>query len=226
MKHHTLIISISLALCSFCVPAGAATPILRPDIGIPYDWSVTLGETGTDSFTGHVGAWSWDEDTFPATTRGWTHTSNWVMVTLTASARLTVRLESQAGVPWVSPSNPDPLGLAGTNLRPSFSIYSGLDTDTDQDHTFNNRGDIAWAEDVTYLDHLDNSAAIPAERSWNLPAGAYTVSLGGNSPSTLAEGRQGYLATLSTSPIPEPSAFLLASLAAGGVVIFRRRRNG
>ncbi|MBL9139128.1 MAG: hypothetical protein JNK85_24890, partial [Verrucomicrobiales bacterium] len=112
--------------------------------------------------------------------------------------------------PWPSPE--DPARLAGTNLYPSFTIYRGWDTDSgtitnadgttlDQDHTFNNRGNIEWAEDVTYLDHLENGTTHEATRTWVLAAGKYTVNLGGNSPATLAEGRQGYRATFSTGAL-------------------------
>ena len=187
-------------------------PIEFSEIGIPYAWLIEIDDgESTHIDADHVGAWSWDEDSFPATARGWTHTSKWIKLDLTQPAALTLTLESQAGVPW--PSSSDPSRLAGTNLYPSFTLYRGWDTDAglivltngatlDQDHTFNNRGNIEWAEDVTYLDHLDNSTAHSATRTWVLPAGHYIINLGGNSPVTLAEGRQGLKATFSTAPAP------------------------
>ena len=191
-------------------PSGAIQSIDYNEVGIPYAWGVVLGESASvQTPPDHVGAWSWDEDGFPATARGWTHTSAWVKLDLTNDAVLTLTLESASDVPW--PSQTDSNRLAGGNLFPSFSIYRGWDTDAgliknpdgttlDQDHTFNNRGNIEWAEDVTYLDHLDNSKLHKVTRSWSLPAGQYTVNLGGNSPATLAEGRQGYRATFTTTP--------------------------
>jgi hypothetical protein len=187
-------------------------PIEFSEVGIPYAWLVEIDdgeETHIDA--DHVGAWSWDEDGFPATARGWTHTSKWIKLDLTEPAALTLTLESQAGVPW--PSSSDPNRLAGTNLYPSFTLYRGWDTDAglmldtngvtiDQDHTFNNRGNIEWAEDVTYLDHLENSTEHTATRTWILPAGHYSINLGGNSPATIAEGRQGFKATFRTAPAP------------------------
>ncbi len=180
------------------------------EVGIPYGIGLALDDNASaTTLPDHVGAWSWDEDGFPETARGWTHTSKWVKLDLLKTAQLTVRLESLAGVPWPNPAEPD--RLAGTNLFPSFSLYRGWDTDAglmldangvtiDQNHTFNNRGNIEWAEDVTYLDHLNNSTEHVATRTWTLPAGRYTINLGGNSPATIAEGRQGYLATFTTTP--------------------------
>ncbi len=197
--------------------AGAATltPIEFNAVGIPYGLKAMLDDASSvTSPADHVGAWSWDEDNFPATAKGWTHTSKWLQLELTKPAAVTLKLESFAGAPW--PSSEDPARLAGTNLFPSFTLYRGWDTDSgtttnadgttlDQDHTFNNRGNIAWAEDVTYLDHLENATTHAASRTWILPAGQYTLNLGGNSPATLAEGRQGYRATLSTATAPTPS---------------------
>lgn len=205
-------LGIASALFAQRAVAHEPEPIEFSEIGIPYAWLIKIDDgESTHIDADHVGAWSWDEDSFPATAKGWTHTSKWVKLDLTKPAALTLTLESQAGVPW--PSSSDPSRLAGTNLYPSFTLYRGWDTDAglivltngatlDQDHTFNNRGNIEWAEDVTCLDHLDNSTEHSATRTWLLPAGHYTINLGGNSPATLAEGRQGYLATLSTTPVP------------------------
>ena len=204
--------AVMAALLPTAVQGHEAEPVEFNPVGIPYAWHIELDDQeSTHIEADHVGAWSWDEDGFPATAKGWTHTSKWVKLDLTEPAVLTLKLTSAAGVPW--PSNEDPARLAGTNLFPSFSLYRGWDTDAglmtnadgttlDQDHTFNNRGNIAWAEDVTYLDHLNNATAHEATRSWILPAGHYTINLGGNSPATVAEGRQGYHATFSTTPAP------------------------
>ncbi|MBL9139251.1 MAG: hypothetical protein JNK85_25505, partial [Verrucomicrobiales bacterium] len=136
---------IALARSPAASAAGSLTPVEFSAIGIPYGWKVVLDDGSSVTTTpDHVGAWSWDEDNFPATAKGWTHTSKWVQLELTASAALTLKLESLAGAPWPSPE--DPARLAGTNLYPSFTIYRGWDTDSgtitnadgttlDQDHT-------------------------------------------------------------------------------------------
>ena len=207
-----LLPALGIAAALFTNRAVAHEPhdIAFNEVGIPYGLGLALDDNASATTTpDHVGAWSWDEDGFPATAKGWTHTSKWVKLNLTKPARFTLLLESREGVPW--PSSSDPARLAGTNLYPSFTIYRGWDTDAgitydtsgvsiDQNHNFNNRGNIDWAEDVTYLDHLDNSTAHVASRTWTLPAGRYTIDLGGNSPATIAEGRQGYLATFTTTP--------------------------
>jgi hypothetical protein len=214
------VLGLAGALSASRAFAHEAEPIEYSPVGIPYGWGIELdSHEETEIAADHVGAWSWDEDGFPDTARGWTHTSSWVKFDLTEPAALTLTLESLAGVPW--PSAEDPARRAGTNLYPSFTLYRGWDTDAgattnadgttlDQDHTFNNRGNIAWAEDVTYLDHLDNSTAHTASRTWFLPAGHYTINLGGNSPATIAEGRQGFKATFAT--VPAPVAITNASL--------------
>ena len=207
LKTRRILMVGSFAVAAMAIPAPGATlsPVAFDPIGIPYAWDLALSDFDqAQTLPDHVGAWSWDEDGFPDTAKGWTHTSKWVKLDLTQPARFTLQLESLAGVPWPGAGEPD--RLAGTNLFPSFSLYRGWDTDAgvtlDQDHTFNNRGNIEWAEDVTYLDHIDNSSAHGVSRTWVLPAGRYTINLGGNSPATVAEGRQGYRATFTTTPAP------------------------
>ncbi|MDX1951175.1 MAG: hypothetical protein SFY81_03275, partial [Verrucomicrobiota bacterium] len=208
-------------------PVGNAslTTIAFSEIGIPYGIGIAMDdEARVETLPDHVGAWSWDEDSFPETARGWTHTSKFVKLNLQQSASLTVTLSNLADVPW--PSTAEPARLAGNNLFPSFTIYKGWDTDAgvqvdgegqtiDQDHTFNNRGNIEWAEDVIYMDHLENSTEHSATKTWILPAGRYTINLGGNSPATTAEGRQGYKAVLTTTPVA-----LVQAASADGKITF------
>lgn len=162
--------------------------------GIGYQWTVSIGGDDATALDGVVGAWSWDEDTFPSTTKGWTHTSNWVALTVTKRSRITIRLEKKGDV--VDPFASIPGTIAGNNLYPAYTIYSGWDGDGGDDHTYNNRGNISWAEDVTYVDHVETATASTIAGTWIFAPGQYSIALGGNSPSTLAEGRQGYLATL------------------------------
>jgi hypothetical protein len=104
-------------------------------------------------------------------------------------------------------------------MFPSFTIWAGLDNDDGDNHTYNNRGNVVWAEDLVYLDHVDNSTVTAVERTWALAAGQYSIVLGSNAPATDTQ-RQGYRATLTT--VPEPGVGVLVAVA--GVVALRRRR--
>jgi hypothetical protein len=194
--------------------------------GIQYLWTVELGATDLGQFSNHVGAWSWDEDSFVGTAKGWTHTSNWVALTLTAETQLTIRLENRGDVPLPTPGNP--AGVAGNNLFPGLTVWSAWDGDGGDFDTYNNRGNVSWAEDLAYLDHIEGGVNHTIERTWLLPAGTYSVALGGNSPSTSSEGRQGYLATFTTLAVPEPGAAILIATVTAWCATRRRtfRRSG
>ncbi len=177
--------------------------------GIGYAYTVVAGAGESGSFSSHVGAWSWEDNSLfgaPGQSMlpvGWTHTSNWVAVKLTQDTFFSLTLERDANVPW--PSVEDPARLADTtSMFPSLSLYRGWDNDGGDFHTYNNRGNVSWAEDLRYLDHVDNSTDEKITRTWRLPAGDYTLALGSNAPATNTN-RQGYKATFSTQ-------------AAGGVI--------
>lgn len=179
------------------------------DGGIAYRWTVKMGVKDRADLKGTVGAWSWDEDSFPETTKGWTHTSNWVALELEQEARVALVLQRQAGIPTgmgPTASNPDGNGLF--NLFPGFSIYTGWEESGEDVHNFNNRGDIAWADEVAYYTHVENDGSHSIRGTFRLPAGRYSIVVGGNSPSTDAEGRQGYRAILTTD-YPEDAARLI-----------------
>lgn len=189
------------------VPNTPATPG-PADGGIGYRWTVRMAERDRAMIDGTVGAWSWDEDGFPESARGWTHTSAWVALELREDARLTVRIERKAGVPTaVNQSNPDGVGFF--NLFPAFTIYRGWQESGGDQHNFNNRGNVAWAADIAHLVHYENQGGHVIEATIPLEAGLYSLVLGGNSPSTLAEGRQGYGAMLSTKPYHDPVGITL-----------------
>lgn len=191
------------------VPASDDQPA---EGGIGYTWSVEL-DAGQSAFvTGHVGAWSWqDEALFDSSLGeepvGWTHTSNWLFLDLKKDAWVTVRHQREEGIPWPSPEDPERTASTKT-MNPSFTIFAGYDGDGADNHTWNNDGEVEWAEDITYLDHINNSVAGIVEKSWFLTAGSYTLALGSNAPSNDTD-RQGYRTWISTgNSKPEPSLFL------------------
>ncbi|MFZ4594756.1 MAG: immunoglobulin domain-containing protein, partial [Verrucomicrobiaceae bacterium] len=171
--------------------------------GIGYQHQVVLDNRSTGSFSSHVGAWSWeDESQFDAGAGeppvGWTHTSNWVAVTLQQECLVTVTMKRDNSVPWVSGLNPDPNQKADTSsMFPSFTLWRSWDNDDSDDHTYNNRGNVAWAEDLSYIHHVDNSTETEVTRTYYLPAGQYTMALGSNAPATNTL-RQGYNITFTT----------------------------
>lgn len=206
----TTVLTLALAAIGL-LPLSAAEVTLgdpTPD-GITYRWTVKMNAKDNADVDGTVGAWSWDEDGFPETARGWTHTSNWVALDLTEDSRLTIKLGRKAGVPTTTnANNPDGVGLL--NLFPAFTIYKGWQETGDDLHNFNNRGNIAWAADVEYLTHVENTGNTVALLTLKLKAGKYSVVLGGNSPSDLAEGRQGYGATFSTKSYHDPASLTVS----------------
>jgi hypothetical protein len=203
--------------------SGVADPVpnyyLSPDQGdgggIGYDYTVIAGAGESGSFSRHVGAWSWEDDSLFAPGQppvGWTHTSDWMALKLQEDVFFSLTMERDATVPWIDPANAS--GLADTSsLFPSFTLYRGWDNDGSDDHTFNNRGNILWAEDVRYLDHVDNSTADKVTRTWRLPAGEYSLALGSNAPANNLL-RQGYKVTYSTQ---SAGRVMNGDPAAGGI---------
>jgi len=168
------------------------------DGGITYQHQVTLNGESSSSFSGLVGAWSWEDDSLPSPGLGWTHTSNWVALRLQRATNLTITMARDANVPDPTLENPD-RKASTASLYPSLTIYRGWDNDGDEDHTYNNRSNIAWAEDLNYVDHYDNSTEETLTRTWFLPAGDYSLALGSNAPTTDTDD-QGYSISFATQP--------------------------
>ncbi|HET6408158.1 MAG TPA: hypothetical protein VFG14_09780 [Chthoniobacteraceae bacterium] len=204
--------------------------------GIGYRWTVTLGSSDSASFSRHAGAWAWEDTALFSsgqTPVGWTHNSDWVAFKLEMAGYVTLRLTNAEGIPNLG----DPSGFAGNNLFPGMTIYSGWDNDlapqsfadannegfpVDNWHSYVNRGNIEWAEDVQYFAHLEPNGTHSIEATFFMDAGDYTLVFGGRSPSGNPEPRQGYAATLTSSPVPEPGSALVA-LAGGAALLVRRR---
>lgn len=212
-------------------PMLDASTVTRADPspeGIGYRYTMILGEVDTASVSHHVSGWSWEDQTLFGNTSqgqtteplGWTHNSNWVALTVEVATIATFRLESKADVPNGSPANPGQ--LAGGSLIPGMTIWSGLENDGENFHTYNNRGNIAWAEDIQYITHLEPNGTSVVTATMAMQPGDYTLVLGGNGVEDNNGVRQGYLATVSS--VPEPASALLVALGALGMLAGRRGR--
>lgn len=150
-------------------------------LGISYEWTVVLHKKEKVQLVWHVGAKSWSEPSQPDGLKGWTHTANWIAVELEQPAKLKVTVERQPGVVFGATS------VARGALVPALSLYSGWDDTTEfEDHMFNNSDDF-WST----VDFLENE---PNEKSKTkivfvsekLPAGKYSLVIGGN-PASLGD---------------------------------------
>jgi hypothetical protein len=184
-----------LALLSLGAPAGAhegepgghlggalsfADP--EPALGISYEWTLFLHRKERASLVWHVGAKSWQEPSNPPGLEGWTHTSNWIAIELEEPARLKVTVERQQGVVISGLNGPE---VARAELVPAVSLYAGWDETSDpEDHVFNNIGNF-WST-VQFLAYADNKRSKPKlafQSKGKLPAGRYSLVIGGNPPS-------------------------------------------
>lgn len=193
-------------------PAADALTYTDPDDdGIPYRWWVELGAKGRVSFTYYVGAKSWWEPANPPEAPGWTHNSNWVALTLTEPAWVTIHVGPALTQPCAPPSQPaacDATGRTGSDLYPAVSLYSGQDTTSVQEHTFNPVGD-GWWSTILYEDSSfeSNRKTHVLAYKKSLPAGQYTINIGGagaKSPdcdpsAPCYSGGQSYQAMITTS---------------------------
>lgn len=175
-----------------------------PGEGISYEWTVNMNSTDSATLTNSVGAKSWNEPLNPVGLKGWTHTSNWVALELLEDSALTLTIDRAIDVPIPQPIG----GIAGNNLYPAFSVYSGWQDGGEEDHAYNNSGNTSWADEIDFLANNSNSSGgVSISQTLYLAAGKYSLAIGGNPSDPNAAGRQGYTATLQTSPasIPEPS---------------------
>jgi hypothetical protein len=203
---------------SFSYEAG---PLLRADPvtgGIGYAWTTLVKPGSSGSFSDHVGAWSWEDNALFAPGEppvGWTHTSRWLALKLTDETFFSITLERDANVPW--PSSEDPDRKADTSsMFPSLTLYRGWDNTGGELHTYNNRGNVIWAEGIRYVDHVDNSTQTSITRTWRLPAGEYSLALGSNAPANNTL-RQGFKATYAAQEADEDGHVIAGDVAPGGI---------
>jgi hypothetical protein len=230
MKTSTINLVLPMLFAVGLMSASAGTILVGDSIagGVPYAREIQLNAADSVNFSSHVGAWSWEDEALftPGTEApvGWTHTSNWIAVTLTSDATLNLSVTRDAAVAYAGSGNIG--GFAGVDsMFPSFTIWRHLDNDDADFHTYNNRGNVAWAEDLVYLDHIENSTNPTSGAAWVLAAGSYSIAIGSNAPALEDSPRQGYGATLTTSPVPEPGVTVLAALGLGLGLTRRARRR-
>jgi hypothetical protein len=192
-----------------------------PDKGIGYEWTITMGHSGTlatAEFVRHVGAKSSFEPANPASEVGWQHTSDWVALDLKEKSLLTIEVTNQRGVQYttIGSDGKSVETTAGIGLFPAYSLYSGWDDTSTEDHTFNPIGNF-WSTvkfiDVVYTQAAQaihgNEAVKLIKKQFILPAGQYSLNIGGVNnlycDPTLPcyNGRHGYRARLTAEPVPK-----------------------
>ena len=198
-----------------------------------YDTYFVMGDDHEANWQDDTDAYSWDHPDLAAMDpelTGWTHLSRWIAFTLTTPAQVTIRVEQTDGVMIPDQNNPGEFIGAGGDLVPAFTLWSGIEPDAVMTggHRWDNDGDgTPWITGLSYRSHDGNLGnATFVEQTLNLGAGEYTMNISGakDGPLDTAGGlRKGFDATLTTAPIPEPSA--LALLAVFGLSMLGRRNR-
>lgn len=231
MRRHAIMLSIAAVglWLTGVAPSHASTVTQNPaglQTGLTYEWQVVMGDLDLAHYHGSVGAKSWAEPGNPVGAKGWTHTSDWTALDLTGLSGptfLTLELGREENT--------------ASQLFPAFSLYSGWETVNSDatNHTFNNTGNISWATNLTYIDHLANiggpngtdsgTGADLLSKQWVLSPGLYSLVYGGNPSFALSQtGSHAFAATLTTAPVPIPAALLLFGSGLTGIVALARRR--
>lgn len=148
--------------------------------GLGYEWTVRLHRRQTAELVYAVGAKSWNEPSNPEGLKGWTHTANWIALELEEPAAVKLAVIRQQGV--VIPAGSTP-AAARAALVPALSLYRGWDSTTAvEEHTFNNLGNF-WST-IVYLGSAANAKGKSrVTYRARLPAGRYSIVIGGNPPS-------------------------------------------
>ena len=188
-----LCIVLATTLVAAAVPtvvkAHASLPVTVPGAvsfgdpapaGISYEWTVSLGKKQQVELVNFVGAKSWNQPEQPVGAKGWTHWTNWVALELDAPATVKITVSAQQGVVGLLSGV---LTLTRSGLVPALSVYEGWDDTTENEvHTFNTVGNF-WST-VQYQGSAANEKAKPVVvYKRKLPAGKYSIAIGGNPPS-------------------------------------------
>lgn len=186
--------------------------------GIGYSFQMYLDASAapaTETLTSSVASRAWSDPVNLSgplgVPLGWTHNSNWVYI----------KLESGANVQIILAPN-------GSDLVPAMTLWKGADNSGGNWHTYEQDRVPFWVDDpgFSHLDHVTTGpggfANQNATLSAFLPAGEYTVALGGND-STTAAHLAGYTFTVSAAPVPVPAAVYLFGSALMGMTALGRR---
>jgi len=171
----------SFAHASLPVTASGAVSFGDPaPAGISYEWTVSLGKKEQVELVGNVGAKSWNQPEQPVGAKGWTHWTNWVALELDEPATVKITVAAQQGVVALLSGV---MTLTRSGLVPALSFYvSGAATTESEVHTFNTVGNF-WST-VQYQGSAANEKAKPVVvYKRKLPAGKYSIAIGGNPPS-------------------------------------------
>jgi hypothetical protein len=198
--------------------------------GITYAWQIELTGVDAGQVTGNVGSKSWADPSNPGLgsfglNGGWTHTSNWIYVSLDQAAEITFTLAPNGSVPNAATG-----GFYAGDLVPAFSLWSGIDNDGTDDHYYEQGQKPHWIDAVAFafLDHADEGpgpfAGSVASLTVNLPAGEYTLAIGGHDDVT-AGHRAGYTFRAVVAPEPGTTLLLGSALVLTGAFARRGRRN-
>ncbi|MDQ7091590.1 MAG: hypothetical protein Q9M50_13305 [Methylococcales bacterium] len=176
--------------------------------GIGYEWTVRMPRHGSVEILGSVGGKSSFEPQFQAPDFGWTHTSDWVAVELAADAVLEIKVSRQGGFYEMKVDDTDnsqSYVTAGAELYPALSVYTGWDSTTEKEKGSFNPGGNFWStlefKAVEYSKLGETTITYRAK----LPAGQYSVNIGGVNAIYCAEtdacynGLHGYRAKFTTS---------------------------
>jgi hypothetical protein len=174
--------------------------------GIGYSWTVSALGNLSAELSGIVGASSWRDAQSSDPGEGATRASSWVALRLRSSSLVTIRLQRASGIP-------DPLGLlpgetGGEILQPAFTVYSGWQESGADETSYPTQGGIPWADALEYVSHAEDEGDGMVEMSLELPAGDYSVALGGIGGPGFDAGRQGYEADISILSRALPASIL------------------
>lgn len=237
----TLIAGVSHSQAATVVSPGNAAAIPGV-VDFAYDNYYVLGNDHTASWMADTDAYSWDHpnlasaDPVLGAQTGWTHLSRWIALTVTESVTLTIRLDAVGGIMIPDQNDPGNFIAAGDDLVPAFTLWTGFEVnkensalglgDPNGGHRWDNDGNLTtWMDQLVYLSNDGNlGGASFVEKTMTLAAGNYTMNIAGNKGGVFnpVGVRDGYSATLTTSPVPEPSALLLLGLSA--ITMLRRQR--